>query len=152
MDATKTKRKRRRNRKATRRAMTPAQQFDADVASGRAMTHHREGRRYRATKKCCSANWADAHWHGQLHIGLAEVWHTPVEYPPGSDQTGMIQCRQCGRFTPPNCIVQHTGTPMCLDCAIAGVKSPPEMSSHTVISESRAKWCHRRGKSYDGLY
>lgn len=131
-------------------AVTPAQQFDVDVATGRAKSHQLQARRYKATKHCCSSTWAEHHWHGELHTNERRAWHTAVEYPPGGKASKMAKCLACGRFTPPQCIVRHKGTQLCQDCAMAGFQ-PIEMSSHTVISESRMKWCHRKGKSYDGI-
>lgn len=150
---TQNRKARRKNKRKGNFARTPAEQFDLDLLAGRVQAHHLESRRYRATRRCCSATWAEHHWHGELHEGLARAWHTPVEYPPGGVGTKMVRCLACKRDTPPQCIVRHRGGQICQDCGIAGLKEiPPELSSHTVHVEARIKYCHKRGQSYDGLY
>lgn len=147
----KAKSARRKAKKLLPAARTPAQQFEIDVATGRASKHHLESRRYKATRRCCSSRWADDHWHGELHVAKKIVWHTPVEYPPGGVHTKMVRCLACGRDTPPQCVVRHDGTQLCQDCAMSGFQ-PAELSSHTVVSEARLSWCGKRGETYDGLY
>lgn len=98
-------------------AKTPAETFDSDLAAGRVQPHHRDARRDRETRVCCSAPWAEDHWHGDLHFGIDKAWHTPVEYPPGNGSTKMRLCENCGRYTPPQCFVTHRWHRLCQDCA-----------------------------------
>jgi hypothetical protein len=98
------------------KSMCELDRFENDLLHRLDRPTNREKRRYKAGRNCPTSAWADAVWFGENHVNdvTGEAWRTRVEFPPGMDQTNMIRCCECGRYTPPNNVVMGL---ICEDCA-----------------------------------
>lgn len=124
-------------RRAALRALSRPPQRSTTLSPRQALSpldEHRLRRRLR--RSACGENWVDA----QIvsiddttadGVTISCRYHDPTIHPPGGCRaTRMRWCRECGRYTPPNCIhlVEHrhslvgpviSATLRCDDCRIA---------------------------------
>lgn len=77
-------------------------------------------------------------------------WDDDTPFPPGGDATTMRMCRDCGRYTPPNCISSRD---VCIDCQ-HDYMTPTELAGLPVscskINVAAMKAAARAGRQYTG--